>query len=204
MSTASTALAQLPGGFSRTVFDAQASFRVVLEALARPGRVQKFPVSPDLPKGLHSAAGAIALALFDQDTPVWLSPALDCPDTRAFLAFHCGCPLVVVPGKARFALVAEWRDLPALATFDAGTAHYPDRSCTVIVQGAGFHAGMPLQLAGPGIATSETLRIDGCDEDFVAQWCRNRELFPCGVDLLCVHDDQLVGLPRTTRITPHR
>lgn len=176
----------------------------MLEALARPGRVQKVPVSPDLPQGLHRAAGAIALALFDQDTPVWLSPALERPDTRAFLAFHCGCPLVAASEAARFALVAGWHDLPSLATFDAGTAHYPDRSCTVIVQVAGFHAGIPLQLAGPGIATSETLRIDGCDEAFVAQWCRNRELFPRGVDLLCVHDDQLVGLPRTTRITPHR
>lgn len=204
MSTASTALARLSGGFARPVFDAQTSFRVTLEALARPGCVQTIPVSLDVPNALHVAAGAIALALFDQDTPVWLSPALDGRDTREFLAFHCGCPLVAAPGGARFALADGWSDLPPLATFDGGAEHYPDRSCTVIIQVTGFDSGMPLQLDGPGIATSQSLRISGCDEDFVAQWRRNRDLFPRGVDLLCVHDDRLVGLPRTTRITPHR
>lgn len=193
-------LASVPAGFARPVFDAQASFRRVLEAMARPGRVQQIDLALRGPAELHAAAAAIALALLDQDTPVWLSPALAGAGVRTFLGFHCGCPFVAQTERARFALVDGWRELPLLESLDPGTDLYPDRSCTVILQAGGFEAGRSVELQGPGIAHVQPLRLDGLPDAFIEQWARNRERFPRGVDLLVVHRDQVVGLPRTARM----
>jgi len=57
-----------------------------------------------------------------------------------------------------------------------------------------------LTITGPGIKHTETLAIPGITEDFITQWALNRELFPCGVDVLFAVAGQVVGLPRTTRI----
>lgn len=202
MTSASFDLADLPAGFAHAVFDAQASFRRVLEAMARPGRIQRLDVTVRAPDALHPASAAIALTLFDQDTPVWLAPTLALSEVRSFLAFHCGCPFAAAPAFARFVLVDGWRELPPLDALEQGTDHYPDRSCTVVLQMDGFEAGPTLSLQGPGIAGAQALRLNGCSDAFLEQWRGNRARFPRGVDLLGVHDEQIVGLPRTVRITP--
>ncbi len=60
-------------GFSDDVLGAQAVFRMMLDAMAAPGRVLELP--PLLPPGPLAAARAILLALTDNSTPVWLDPA---------------------------------------------------------------------------------------------------------------------------------
>lgn len=195
-------LANVPVGFTRPVFDAQVSFRRVLDAMARPGRLQSIDVVTRGPTELHGAATAIALTLFDQDTPVWLSPSLTGIGVRTFLGFHCGCPFVADPERARFALVHGWTELPRLDTLDAGTDHYPDRSCTVILQTDGFESGPDIELRGPGIAAVQRIRLAAVPATFIEWWGCNREQFPRGIDLILVHAQQVVGVPRTTRMTP--
>ncbi len=57
-----------------------------------------------------------------------------------------------------------------------------------------------LTITGPGIKDTGTLTVAGITGDFIAQWALNRELFPCGVDVVFAGAGQMVGLPRTTRI----
>jgi alpha-D-ribose 1-methylphosphonate 5-triphosphate synthase subunit PhnH len=202
MTSTTLDLADLPAGFAHPAFDAQASFRRVLDAMARPGRIQRLDVSVRAPDALHPAGAAIALTLFDQDTPVWLTPTLAAAGVRAYLAFHCGCQFAPAPEQARFVFAAGWAELPPLAALEQGTDHYPDRSCTVVLQMDGFATGTTLELRGPGIASVHSLRLSGCGGAFLEQWRSNQAQFPRGVDLLCVHGEQIVGLPSTVRITP--
>ena len=91
------------------------------------------------PHPLTGEAAAIALALFDHDTPVWLDAALAAaPDVAAWLRFRTGAPIVTEPDAAAFALVCDPRGLPPFEEFNLGTAEYPDRSTTIILQVAGF------------------------------------------------------------------
>jgi alpha-D-ribose 1-methylphosphonate 5-triphosphate synthase subunit PhnH len=192
-------LTQIGTGFVQPVFDSQQVFRTALQVLARPGEVGRVAVTVDVPPDLHLAAGATLLALLDQDTRLWLSPAWSI-DVGHYLCFHTGCPLVGEATFADFALIRDPADLPALTMFAQGDTNFPDRSTTVILQVPSLTAGRPWTLAGPGIDGTATVHIDGLPPDFATCWNAQQRCFPCGVDLFLTAGSRLLGLPRTTRI----
>lgn len=190
--------AVLPG-FANPGMDAQQVFRATLSALAEPGL--PVDVTVGLPvMGMPSAALAVALALLDIDTPVWLSSSID-ESTGAYLRFHSGVRFVSDPGLAAFALVASASELPRLGVFNMGTAMTPETSATVIVGVDDFANGTVATLEGPGLAVPRRLAPAGFDTDRWKELVINHQRFPAGVDLLLCSDRQVVGLPRSTRIT---
>lgn len=190
----------LDGGFADLVKDSQSVFRTVMDALSRPGLKQPIHVDAAPPAPLSPEVAAIALTLADHDSPVWLDETLAASEAVvAWLKFHTGAPIVSDPREADFALVTGWATLPRLDAFGIGTDEYPDRSTTVVLAVEGFD-GAVRTITGPGIEDTGTLTIAGITGDFIAQWALNRELFPCGVDVVFAGAGQVVGLPRTTRI----
>lgn len=192
--------------FANPVHDSQQVFRIVLEALSRPGRVLSVPVLPPqevLPQGLPSVLAALALTLCDSDTPLWLAPALNTEPVRQWLRFSCSCPLTNEPNAAAFALIDTPAGLPALHTFAQGEAAYPDRSTTLMVAGLSFSPQCQgFSLRGPGIKDSQHLPCHGLPADFAEEWASNTAVYPLGVDILLCAETQLAGLPRTSRMSP--
>lgn len=184
-------------GFDAPVLAAQRVFRVVLAALAEPGRVLPFAPDCEPPGGLDPAAAAIVLALADADTPLWLDPSLG--DAADYLRFHTGAPLVAAPGEALF-LLARAGNRPPLAALDAGTAEYPDRSATLILAVGALVEGEGWRLSGPGIAGARRCGADGVDGRFAEEWRANHARFPLGVDIVFAARDRIAGLPRSTRL----
>lgn len=191
-----TGTVDLAPGFSDPVFDAQSCFRATLDGLARPGRPQHAGSGLAPPAGLMPASYAIALAMFDAETPVWLSPALRTTAVTASLRFHCGSPLTQDPGRAAFALIAAGGDAP-LDGFARGEDRYPDRSTTLIWQVPDLDRGAPIHLTGPGVNGSVTIQPSGLPLGFWNQWAANHARYPLGVDLVLVSVDALIGLPRS-------
>lgn len=191
----------MTGGFSDPVFDAQAIFRAVMDAMARPGTIQPAKARPRPPQPLSPVAAAVALALCDHDTPLWLDPVLKQAAAVAnWLGFHTGAPLVDLPADAHFALVADPASLIALENFAQGTQEYPDRSTTLVLQVASLSSGDRLALGGPGIDGSTRFAPTPLPRHFVEQWKQNRARFPRGVDLVLAAPEGIACLPRTTRI----
>lgn len=182
-------------GFADPVLDAQACFRAVLEAMARPGRVQGVAAPPEAPAPLGAAAAAVLLTLADADTPVWLDAGAE---VAAWLRFHAGCPVVAAPGQAAFALACGTP--PGLRDLAQGTEEEPHRSATLIVQVAALEEGAGWRLTGPGIEHAHRLLVAGLPPDFPAHWAANRTLFPRGVDVILCAGDRLAALPRTTAL----
>lgn len=189
------------GGMADPVFDAQSVFRLVMDALARPGTIQSIDALTEPPPPLTASVGAIALTLFDHDTPIWLDPQLARQEPVAgWLAFHTGAPLVTQPIDAHFAVVANTGMLPSLEAFSQGTQEYPDRSTTLILQIERLLGGEPLLLTGPGIADQASIAPVGLPPRFPEQWEANGNRFPRGVDLILAGREGILGLPRTTHI----
>ncbi|SEB96273.1 alpha-D-ribose 1-methylphosphonate 5-triphosphate synthase subunit PhnH [Rhizobiales bacterium GAS188] len=198
-----TIATELPrfSGFAERVFDAQTSFRAIMDGLANPGRIELISVAPDAPAGLAPALACAALALIDHDTPVFLDRVFAKDrEIAAYLGFHTGCRFVEDPSLAAFALIGDPAHCPDLKSFAQGTLEYPDRSTTLILQVASLEEKGGLCLSGPGIKDNRSLGVAPLPAGFADQLRANRERFPQGVDLLFCERDRLVGLSRSTRI----
>lgn len=192
-------LAGIGTGLPAPTFDSQRVFRAALHALAHPGEITAIDVGVEAPPGLHPAAAALLLSLLDQDTRLWVGPALR-DAVAPYLRFHTGCVPVSEIARADFALAADPAELPPLADFAQGDADYPDRSTTVVLQVRSLGGGRRYTLQGPGINDAAEVAIDGLDDRFVAEWNAQQRTFPCGIDVFVVAARTLLGLPRTTRI----
>lgn len=195
---------QIHAGFSDPVFQSQGAFRALLAALSEPGLARDLGDAIEAPTGLDPATAVALLTLADYETPIWLPAALREGPAGAWLRFHCGAALVEDPARAAFAVIDGAAFEPKLAAFDAGDDQFPDRSTTVLVQCAGLDGGEAITLEGPGIAGRRTIAPAGLRTGFWAEIEDNAALYPLGVDLLLVHDSQVLGLPRSTQIVEAR
>jgi len=186
--------------FLNPVLAAQATFRAVLDATARPGTIAQLdePLQPPAP--LISGAAAIALTLCDHDTPVWLDDGLRVQGVLDWLRFHTGARITDEPRTAAFAFVSAPREMPQFETFSLGTLEYPDRSTTIVLQVSQLNAGRCLLLSGPGIRSEQRLRVEPIPDDLPERLAANAGLFPRGVDLLFATHAEIVALPRSTRV----
>ncbi|MCA3322977.1 MAG: phosphonate C-P lyase system protein PhnH [Roseomonas sp.] len=188
-------MTQLSPGFADPVLDAQASFRAILDAMSRPGRIQRIAARITPPAPLCTAAGAALLSLADADTPLWLDAGAGVAE---WLRFHCGAPITGDIGSARFALACG--AAPSLEALDVGTDEDPQLGATLILQVAGLVAGVGWCLTGPGIQNEHRLRVLGAPADFITAWAQNHALFPRGVDVLLCAGDSIAALPRSVTI----
>lgn len=196
-----TTIAELPPGFADKVLSAQSTFRSVMDAMARPGSVQRIVPMAGAPDRMMRGTAAIALTLFDHDTPLWLDARMaESSDVLKWLKFHTGAPVVQDTSIASFALISDSAALPPLERFALGTSEYPDRSTTLILQVDRLDSGRSFELRGPGIDGAATLQASVKPFDLFERLRMNEALFPRGIDVVLVADDAVVAIPRTTRV----
>jgi alpha-D-ribose 1-methylphosphonate 5-triphosphate synthase subunit PhnH len=196
-----TTIAELPAGFADKVLSAQSTFRSVMDAMARPGTIQRIAVATGAPSPLMRGAAAIALTLFDHDTPVWLDTAMsETADVTKWLKFHTGARVIADSAICSFALIGDASALPALDRFAFGSNEYPDRSTTLVLQVASLTEGSRFELRGPGIDGSAVLQARIEPADLFERLGINAALFPRGIDVVLVADDAIVAIPRTARL----
>jgi alpha-D-ribose 1-methylphosphonate 5-triphosphate synthase subunit PhnH len=188
----------LHAGLGDPVHDSQRAFRAALQALARPGHIQRIgaPV-PGVPLG--AAMAQLLLTLADEDTPLWWQRTD--AQLAQWLRFHTGAGVAELR-DAQFAVVLDPMAMPPLEAFAQGTLASPEFSCTLLIEVRSLHTGPLLHGRGPGIRERAALRIAGLHDRFWSQWQANHASFPQGVDLIFTSGDEVLGLPRTTRVEP--
>ncbi|AKJ30394.1 phosphonate C-P lyase system protein PhnH [Caldimonas brevitalea] len=221
------AVAALAPGFADPVHAAQATFRRLLDAMARPGRVQTLDRASlqglERTTPMAPATLAVLLALADADTRVWISPEVgrDPHQTDALVAyarFHTGMAVAhdVSSCEFAFALVgAACEDV--LCRLNPGSDEAPEDGATLVIEAAGLDAleepagaepptqrlpgdGVWVRLTGPGIRHAHRLQVAGLDLGFWQQRAAAHLSFPRGIDLVFSCGEQLAALPRSTRV----
>jgi alpha-D-ribose 1-methylphosphonate 5-triphosphate synthase subunit PhnH len=184
--------------FPPPVLANQAVFRALMDALARPGTVKPLVPAAAAPSPLTAAAAAVALAMLDYETPVWLdAPLAQSPQVADWIRLHAGARVTSDPRQAAFAFIADAVHAPAFDSFSLGTPEYPDRSATLVLQVEAFGNGQRLLLSGPGIPDVRSFSAQPLPLDFHARLAANRTLFPRGIDLILVSPDAVAALPRS-------
>jgi alpha-D-ribose 1-methylphosphonate 5-triphosphate synthase subunit PhnH len=191
----------LTGGFAEPVFDSQAVFRAVMDAMARPGTLQTVSLQIKPPQGFGLAQGAIALTLCDQEVGVWLSSSLAKASVGAWIGFHTGATMVDAKSECQFAFVEAGMARLTFSAFPLGTQDYPDRSATLVLELAALTGGPELVLQGPGIRDQAMIAPVGLPEGFLLHWQDSHQQFPRGVDLILTAGRDLICLPRSVTIS---
>ncbi|SFT83493.1 phosphonate C-P lyase system protein PhnH [Paraburkholderia aspalathi] len=200
MSANLDSLDALVRGLEDPVHDTQACFRVLLDALARPGTIGVIDVAVDQAAARQwpEAAFAALLTIADYSTPIWLQEH-DAALAQA-LRFHTGAPLT---GKFSGAVLGYVTNTATLSSLDAlalGTPETPQASITLFIRVEALEGGPLLTLSGPGIKSSLDIAPTGIPDRFWKQRKALEALAPCGVDCYLVCGRKIVGLPRTTNV----
>jgi alpha-D-ribose 1-methylphosphonate 5-triphosphate synthase subunit PhnH len=190
--------ARLQPGFADLVRDAQRCYRALLDAMAHPAAIVTMPRELPSAAPLGPVATAIALTLCDADTPVWLDEAV--AGAAGYLAFHCGARRVSAPGEALFAFASSPATLPPLDSFALGTAEFPERATTLVIEVGALTEGSGLLLRGPGIRGERRLDVVGLSRGFWTERAALAELFPRGIDLVFAVGGALAAVPRSTQV----
>lgn len=190
----------IAAGFRDPVDAAQRCFRVLLEAMSRPGKVVRLDGElPVPPPPLLPTTWAVVTSLLDRETPLWVEPGLANEALVDSLRFHVGCRLADDPHCAAFAIVTA-RGLPPLPRFNHGEPDYPDRSTTVIVEVEALASGHGVALSGPGIDGTVPLHAAAMKPSFWAEWRANHAGYPLGVDVILADGASIACLPRSTAV----
>lgn len=188
-------------GFQDPVHDSQRTFTIIMDAMARPGRVKKPVGLPTAPTPLFAPTAAVLLTLCDHDTDVWLDPEIvSTQQTPRWLTFHTGAPLTDDVKSADFIVIKDGSKTIDLHDAAMGTPEYPDRSATFVIQVDSLDDKAGWALIGPGIQDRHLLDVQGLAAEFTDQWRANNALFPLGIDVILCAPDAIACLPRTTQI----
>ncbi len=198
------------GRRSDPVAGSQAVFRVLLDAMARPGTLHHLPAAdPDAPVPHTGPLAAIAQTLLDHEVSFAVVPRPgDTSDDdgdrfAAYLTLVTGSHAVApIDADYIFALGALPAGLPA--TLRTGVPAYPDESATMIALVPAFAAqiGVTVTLAGPGVAPGTRITVPGLTPADLASLAAANAEPPLGVDLILIDPaGTVVCLPRSTRLT---
>jgi len=168
----------------------QENFRLLLDAMARPGHRYTLDTLPE--------NGTVALTVL----ATLLDAEVSLDDPHALLR-HEDWPMLQAQSTSTEQADYILCDATQTADFTPklGTLPSPELSATILLVVDNIGKGnLQLKLTGPGIKDDRSLSITGLD----STWLSKREewncAFPLGVDLILIDDKQVAALPRTTKV----
>lgn len=188
-------------GFRDSVTDAQQVFRSLLKVMSEPGVIDVLDQTEAL-DNLSPAAFSTCLTLLDSTTQLWLSERFDTDSVARNLSFHSGCRLTQQVNDADFVLCPA-DQLPPLERLKLGSAEYPDRGCTLLVQvdqlsDKALPGAVVLRLQGPGIPDQRSLSVDSLPMALLSYLTERPDPFPLGLDIVLLAGRSVTAIPRTT------
>lgn len=186
--------------FANPSIDAAHAFRAILEALSEPGKIVPMAAELVAPEPLQATAGAAILTLVDNETALFLDPALSTPDVLAWLRFHTGAAIVADLQSAAFAVIGEPCMFDAYERLAVGTSMFPDRSATVVLIVERLEQTAGIRLTGPGIQSETSIGTTPALPRLWQALRSNHAIYPLGFDCLLAAPGAIAGLPRSTRI----
>ena len=191
------------------VFDAQEHYRLLLDAMARPGTINVLPrMSLTAPPALTGAAALVGFALLNADVSFYADGEAADVVTRYLVVNTAAKP--ESPDKADFVFAAGTASEALLADMKKGTLPYPDEGATLVAsvetlaseaQALGGKPYLALTLEGPGIAGKRTFFVTGLSPELVAGLRQCNQEFPLGIDLILTDPGhRIVCIPRSSRV----
>ncbi|HET6253948.1 MAG TPA: phosphonate C-P lyase system protein PhnH [Puia sp.] len=185
------------------VYDAQGHYRLLLDSMARPGKINVLPeMELTAPKGIHAAGALVGFALMNADVTYYVEGPTAFEVGRYLLVNTSARPVgreeadyVFLDGSAPAELLQELK---------VGSLPYPEDGATVVAAVDGLASegeGLVLLLKGPGVAGEKKLCVIGLDRTFFEALATINGEFPLGIDVILTDGERRVAcIPRSTKI----
>ena len=187
------------------VFDAQTHFRLLMDSMARPGKLNVLNgVVIDPPASLNPASALIGLALLNADVTYYAAENADVI-TDYFVTNTASQPapadvadFVFLPGNHEPEIVIEAK---------IGTLSYPETNAFIVIDVATISAepitdSVPITLAGPGVNGETTVFMRGLNPDLLRTIRQKNAEYPLGLDtILTDRDGQICCIPRSNQFS---
>lgn len=185
------------------VFDTQRVYRLMLDAIARPGKIltlQRLDVYP--PHCMTGFAAGLAFTLLDAETGFAVLPANG--HWQDYVALNTGARPVAAE-RAEFLLVDGKEYAPQILSLNRGSLPSPEGGATLFVMVGNIAAdggGVRLTLTGPGIKGRAAITIDGLNIANLDNIVALNQEYPLGVDTFFTDPHgNLAALPRSTTVS---
>ena len=187
------------------VFDAQQHFRVILDAMARPGNISQL-WHPQLqpPADMPVAAAATAMALLNADVSFCVVDDSESLKSH-YISLNTAANATDV-SQADFIFMSGHTNTAVIAQAKTGTLPYPEEGATLIVWVEQLSAtyipqALAITLTGPGIENQQQVFIKGISLNLLnALHLQNTE-FPLGVDAIFTDaQNLLLCIPRSSKM----
>lgn len=190
----------MSGSLVRAGRTAALDFRVLLEALANPGRVCALDVPPEVPAAVVPVAGLadveVALCVLEADGSDWADRIRIATGAR-----------IVAAESAQLLLALRPLQPSEVARLPRGDALHPEAGARLVLAVDRLHpteGALRVTTRGPGVPDERSFAVTGLDPAVLeAVHAANRN-YPAGLDLyLVATDGRVVGLPRSNRLSWH-
>ena len=192
------------------VFDSQATFRVLLDSVSRPGTIGLIPSIPYKapPRGFCPPALSILKTLCDHRVSFSLGEAQATPEWIRYLEVNLAAPYRRLE-RADYVLFDGSAYDAGFARVHRGSLEYPESSAIALLCVTRLSLGpdesegpaCELVFAGPGVKDSVRLSVAGLDPAYAVERKTVNNLYPLGIDLFLIDPDgRVAGVPRTSRV----
>ena len=179
-----------------SVHDGRTAFLACMRALCSPGTPVELPVVPQVSEHAElDSAAAILLALLDHGLSLGVSGGDAANRVAAMVVADTGAPRGDV-ADADWILV-HGAAADTIARARRGTRLSPESGATLVIATVGQPC--PMSIVGPGVVGQSTALVP-LDAVSVHAFTAANSMPPCGVDVLVVTANCVIGLPRSVTI----
>jgi len=183
----------------------QRTFRCLLAAMSRPGRIQVLPSTLEGGGGPREPLFLVLRSLLDQEVSFAVTGVDRTDALQAIIAGRTRCPAATI-GEADYIVVAGGDSDGEILGAKRGTQQYPDTSATIVFAVRSLLAPDSRRpaaaLSGPGIRGEILLGpIQGLGPRELEHLRTLNADFPMGVDAVFIDErGRILCIPRSTKI----
>ncbi len=186
------------------VFEAQEHFRLIMDAMAKPGSIKTLDSEITVYEGFSKASALIGFALLDSNTSFYQN--YDENLDQYLILNTSSSPKS--PENADFLFLKESNiELEAIEEAAIGEPEYPEKGAFLIIEVSkisdeAFSKSLELILKGPGVKGSKSIHVGGLKTKVLEAIQEKNMEYPLGVDtILTDSSGTLVCIPRSNQFT---
>lgn len=189
-----------------TVFNAQEHFRLLLDSMARPGKINTFGEIAILPPdGLNESAALTGFALLNPDVTYYIAEDTD-GVIGTYLQINTGAQQAEISSADYIFLSGEYFS-EELFGARVGIPTYPEDSATLVISveqisEEPIEGGITITLKGPGVNGEAVAYVSGLGIELLEFVKEQNAEYPLGIDLIIAgKQNDILCIPRSNKFT---